>query len=805
MNSTLVEDLRYAVRMFRKWPGFTLMALITLGLGVGVNSAVFSVVNTVLLRSLPYAEPWRLVVVWETDQERGTRNEGASVPDFFDWRAQARSFEGLAAHQTWTRSLTGKGDPERITGAAVTPNFFDLLGVRPALGRSFAESEGTPKGAQVAVVSHSFWMRQLGGWRNAVGTSITLDGAPYQVIGVMPESFVSPGDRAEAAWTALQASPTENSRGRHTLLVFGWLKPGTSIAVAQADMDVISRRLEQAHPQENKGRGARVQDLRETDVGEIRPALLVLFSAVGLVLLIACVNVANAMLARSIDREREVTIRTALGAARGRLVRQFLTESLLLSFVGGALGLLLAVWGVRLVKAFGPASIPRLDTVSIDGPVLAFTFVVVVLTGVFFGLLPALHLSRPNLQAALKEGSNTLAPRRRLQSVLVIGEVALAVILTIGAGLLVKTFVRLQNVDPGFNPHHLLKVDLDLPSSSYPRPETYPAWPQVTQFYAGVVDRVRALPGVESAAIGLNHPLKPGWTTTFTIDGRAEAPDHHEEARIRPVTPGYFRTVQQRLLAGRDLEMRDDAKGPAVVLINEAMRRHYFPSEDPLGKQVSFWGTSRKIVGVVGDAKFMGLAVETEPAIYPPLMQVPMNSMSLLVRFRGDDPAATASAARKAIWGIDRSLAISEISTMDEVLEEKVSQPRFNMILLGVFAVLALTLAVVGIYGLILYSVGQQTREIGVRMALGAQRGDVLKLVVGRGMTLVVIGLVLGLLGSVALMRLISGLLFGVNTNDIATFATVCLVLGLAGLLACSIPALRAARTDPTLAIRLWP
>ncbi|HVR98009.1 MAG TPA: ABC transporter permease [Thermoanaerobaculia bacterium] len=801
MLNTLLQDLRFAARGLVKWPGFSLMALLTLALGIGVNTSIFSVINAVLLEPLPYPQADRLVVIWQTDRLQGTTDEQASGPDFFDWQAQSRSFSAMTAHYPWEQSLIdGTHEPERVSGASVTRGFFAVLGMEPARGRTFSAQEDQPGGAKVAVVSHRFWQSRFG---SSPGTdaTLTLEGVPYRVIGVMPPGFESPRSPDEEIWTPLQQTAATGNRSRHNLRVFGRLRPDVSPAAAQTEMTTIAARLEREQPV-NKGRGVRIEAVREWKVKEIRPALMVLMAAVALVLLIACVNVANALLARALVRSREIAIRTALGAGRLRLIRQLLTESLLLALLGGLCGLLLASWSVELLSALGPESIPRLANVAIDGQVLGFTLAITLLTGIAFGLLPAFQLSRPDLQATIKEGSGTGGVRRqRLRGALVITQVALAAVLTIGAGLLIRSFSHLQHVELGFEPSNLLKLDLNLPDARYPQPKEFPNWPQVFHFYAQSLERVQQQPNVQSAAIAINHPLKAGWTTEFSIEGRPEPPSGKpDEIRLRAVTPGYFRTVGQPLRRGRALEARDDAQAPGVVVVNEAFVRRYFPNQDPIGQKLIFWGTF-EIVGVVGDVRFAGLASEVEPAIYPSLLQVPMNEVSLLVRTTGD-PLRAISAVKEAIWSVDPELAPYDIAPMDQLLADATSEPYFNMLLLGAFAIVALVLAAMGIYGLMLFSVSHRTREIGIRMAMGADRQAVLKLIIGQGMTLLLLGLAIGLLASLGLTRLMASMLFGVPSTDWATFAGVAIVLALIGLLACCVPSLRAARIEPVVAIK---
>ncbi|MGH8246771.1 MAG: ABC transporter permease, partial [Gammaproteobacteria bacterium] len=588
--------------------------------------------------------------------------------------------------------------------------------------------------------------------------------------------------------------------------VIASLKPGMTLEHARADMTGVAAQLEKKYPDDNLGRGVNLMSLREQTVGTIRRALLILFGAVLVVLLIACVNIANLQLARAMERAKEVAIRSALGAGRLRLVRQFLTEGLLLTLVAGVLGLVLAFWGVDILVALAPQNIPRVESVKIDFRVLAFTSLISIVTGVAFGLVPALDSSRRDLQNSLKEGGHVAGsvPRRqRLRDLLAVSEVALSAVLVIAAALLIKSFWLLQQVDPGFKPDNVIKVELQLPASKYRQVfGEFPRWPQVSQFYRELLERARSLPGVESAALAHNHPLDPGWTTRFRIEGRpAVAPGQQDEVRIRPVSPDYFKTVGIPLLRGRLLTEQDHIDAPAVVVINESMARRYFPDENPVGKKVGYFRVTCDIVGIVGNERFGGLGLDVPPAIYPALQQTPFGSVSLLVR-SPVEPAQIAPALRREVLALDRDLPIFRIALLENLLSSSIAQPRFNMLLLGLFAGVALVLALVGVYGLLNYSVSQRTHEIGVRMALGAQSGDVLRLIAGRGMALMAIGVALGLAGAAVLTRLMSTLLFGVTATDPFTFAGVAIALGVVGLCASYIPARRATKVDPLIALR---
>ncbi len=806
-----MQDLRYAVRMLVNKPGFTAVAVATLALGIGANTAIFSVVHGVLLRPLPFPEPDRLVLVWETDRHNDTRREAASVPDYFDWREQAQAFEELAGFQSRAFNLTdGVHEPERVTVGAVTHTLFPLLRVPAAAGRTFLPEEDQPGAAPVALLSHGLWQRRFGGDPDVVGSTLSLDARDHTVVGIMPPHFDFPGEAElwiPAVWTT---EWSRELRGVHNLLALGRLEAGIPLARAQEEMDAVAARLEAEYPEDNAHRGVFLEPLHEAVVGDVRPALLVLLGAVALVLLIACVNVANLLLARATSRAREIALRASLGASRLRLVRQLLTESLLLAVVGGGAGLLLAFWGLEALLALTP-DLPRTAGIDVEPVVLAFTLGLSLATGLIFGLIPALQATRTDLMDALKagpEGAWGSGRRRGLRHGLVIGELALAVVLVVGAGLLMRSFWRLLQVAPGFEPRHALTLDVKLPESRYPPPPRadYPRWPEAAAFYDQVLARIAALPGVRAVGAGLNHPLKAGWTTRMTVDDRPTRPGEElDEVRLRPVTPDYFRAAGVPLLAGRFLEPGDGQEAPAVVLINQALARRYFPDENPVGRALSFWGRSRRIVGVVQDVKFDGLGRDTAPAMYPPLAQIPMSEFSLVVRTAGD-PLSLAPALTAAIWSVDRDLAVFNLRSLEQVLASSLARPRSNMLLLAIFAAVALLLAAVGVYGVMSYGVSERSREIGIRLALGAGREQVLRWIVGQGLALTAGALGLGLAVALALTqilpRLLSDLLFGVAATDLPTFAATALVLAGVALLACYLPARRAARLDPLATLR---
>ena len=796
----LLKDIRYGFRVLLKKPGFTFVAVLALALGIGANTAIFSVVNGVLLRPLPYPESENLVRVYEKRLQLGRTRNVASSPDFIDWRAQNQVFEQMAAWTGWGANLTDGGEPERIQGAAVTWDLFPLLRVKPLLGRTFLSEEGRPNNNLFVIISHGFWQRRYGGSPDIVGQTITLNGAGVTVIGVMPPDFQFPNKDTEI-WVPMWFDPADpGNRGGHFLGVIARLKPGVSLGQAQVEMDSIAARLEQQYPV-NTGHGVNLFPLYEETVGDIRPALLVLLGAVGFVLLIACANVANLLLVRSAGRQREIAIRTAMGASRFRIIKQLLTESLLLSLVGGALGLLLAFWGVDLLLALSPEDMPRITEIRIDGRVLGFTFALSLFTGVVFGLLPALSASRLDLNTSLKEGGRSSAlsfGRNRARGLLVVSEVALAVVLLIGAGLMMKSFLHLQTVGAGFNPQSVLAVDFVLPASKYREGE------QQAAFFRQVIERVSALPGIQSVGGVVNIPFgENSGSRYFRIEGRPPQPEGQGlNADYNLASPNYFRTLGIPLIKGRDFTERDVQGAPEVVMINEEMARQFWPDEDPIGKRIAVGdGPWRSIVGIVGNVRQKGFDIEPRQEMIFPLLQTPIPFMTLVAR-TASEPKATISALRAEIASIDALQPVFNIRTMEEAAAESVAPERLNTLLLGALAVIALILAAVGIYGVMSYSVTQRTHEIGLRMALGALPRSVLGLVIKQGMSLILIGLVIGLSAALALTRLMKSLLYEVSTTDPATFALISALLVVVAFLATYIPARRATRVDPGVALR---
>ena len=799
----LLHDVNYGLRMLLKNPVFTAVAVIALALGIGANTAIFSVVNGVLLRPLPYAQPEQLAMVWLDNRRQGIRDDITSYPNFLDWRDQNKTFQGMSGIRDHTVNLTGVGEPEELRATAVSPNFFQLMGVNPSQGRGFTSEEEQPGKDKIVVLGHGLWQRRFGADPEILNRTILLNGEQLTVVGIMPPGFQFP-NKADL-WIPL--APNERlraARGAFWLPVVGRLKAGVTRVQAQADMNVIASQLEQQYSV-NAGYGINVVPLQEQIVGNFRTALLVLLWAVAFVLLIACANLANLLLARGASRQREVAVRVALGATRLRIVRQLLTESVLLSVVGGAVGLLSAWWGVRSLLKLGPSDIPRLDNIHLDARVLFFTFVVSLLTGVFFGFVPALQTSHVDIGETLKESgrSGSGGPRaQRIRSAFIVAEVALTFILLIGAGLLIRSYWRLQQVNPGFKIDHLLTLDLSLPRSKYRDGA------QAVAFYQQLQERLAAIPGVESASAtsAILMPKLPN-SGGFSIENRPPDPREQQvELPFDSVLPNYFQTMGIQMLRGRAFTSQDARGALDVAIVNETFAKRYFPDGDPIGKRFTFGNANNNprwisIVGMVRDTKRQGLDAPVRIESWMSHAQAPSSSMQVVVR-TAVDPQTVAGAVREAVWSLDGDLPIPKMQTMDQVLAESVAQRRLNMLLLGLFATIALVLAAVGIYGVMSYVVSQRTHEIGVRMALGAQVGDVLRLVVGQGMKLALFGAGLGLIATFVLTRLMATLLFGVSATDPLTFVAIFLLLLLVAFLACWIPARRATRVGPIAALR---
>jgi putative ABC transport system permease protein len=802
---TLLKDVRYAIRNLLKRPGFTLIAVITLALGIGANSAIFSAINALLLKPLPFPGLDRVVALWDKMPSRGVLHNEVAMANYLDWRAQNQSFEQLALYRWWSTNLTGVEPPERIQGFLVTANFLDAIGIKPIMGRNFSEEENQPGKDAVAIITHSLWQRRFGGDPNIINKTITLNSLTRTVIGVMPERFNFP--KGAEVYAPLAMTPElARSRGSHSYYVIGRLKPGVSLQSAQADTDTITARLEKQYPETNTGLGATVYPIVADTVRYYDRALWVMMGAVGFVLLIACANVANLMLARASGRQKEIALRAALGASRWRIIRQLLTESLIVALLGGALGVLVGFWGIDALRAANPGEAakfaPGWYQLGINVPVLAFTLGLSFLSGLVFGLVPAWQISKPDLNKALKEGGRqTSGGSHRLRSSLVVFEVALSLVLLVGAGLLVRSFLALLKTNPGFNPDNVLTMNLVLPAAKYKEE------PQRGLFYRDLIHRVKALPGVESAALVNYLPLGGSNSSDdYLVEGAAEPPPGKEnDGRYRVCTPDYFQTMEIPIIKGRGFTEQDKAGAPPVVIVNETLARKHWPGGDAIGKRIRFYGQLEKapwmeIVGVVQDVKHE-LNLPVTPEYYLPHAQDSWNSMVLVARTTVE-PGSLAPQIRQQVWAIDKDQPVFGVYTMREVRALSLALYSFSSVMLSIFAGVALLLAAIGIYGVMFYVVTQRTQEIGIRMALGARAIDVLKLVIRNGMSLAVIGVVVGLAGAFALTRLLASLLVGVTPTDVGTFSFVTLGLLLVALLACYIPARRATKVDPLVALR---
>jgi len=797
---SIIKDIRYGVRGLLKRPGFTAIALVALALGIGANTAIFSLVNAVVIRPLPFPDPDRLVWVYGNIRNGGSR-ASVSPPDFLDYRSQNKTFEQFAASGTQPLSvnLTGSGEPERLFASAVTGNYFDTFGISPAIGRTFTIDNEKPGSDQVTVLSHAFWQKRFGGDTDIVGKTITLDSKSYQVLGVMPAGVSFPQSAELWIPMSFDGDPDMKVRKAHFLRPIGRLKPGVTLTQAQADTDMIAGRLEQQFPESNTGWNLRLLSLREQLVGGTRTMLFVLFGAVGFVLLIACANVANLLLVRAAARQKEIALRTALGASRLRIIRQMLTESLLLSILGGALGALLAVWGVQLLVTLSADSLPPTVNVTIDPNVLAFTFVISILTGLLFGLAPAFRTAKVNLIDSLKDGARgaegTL--RNRTRSLLVVFESAIAVVLLIGAGLLVRSLIALQRVDPGFDSNNVLTLRIDLPRQKYAG-EGKPA-----KFFEELETRISSIPGVQTVGLITELPMSGQLNDLpFTVEGRPPVTvDQAFDADFRLVNQHYFNALHIPLLRGRNFTEQEVRERKPVTLVSQQLVDTVFPNEDPMGKRLisAIGGTAFEIIGVVGDIRHRSLQRPPFAAMYFPTLN--SNRMNLVVRTQ-NDPLSIVGAVRQQVQALDRDQPISAVKRMSDWVDSSVSSQRYSTTLLAAFAVLAMILAATGIYGVMSYTAAQRTHEIGVRMALGARRFDVLKLVVRQGMLLTLVGVILGLTGAFALTRVMQSLLFGVTAKDPFTFAVVAALLSAVAFIACLVPALRATRVDPLIALR---
>jgi len=801
--SALWQDVRYGMRMLAKNPGFTAVAVLTLALGIGANTAIFSVVNAVLLRPLPYKDPDRLVMVFETEPQLS--RAPVTPPDYFDWTEQNQVFESMAAGTQGLGSLTGVGEPEHLEFGPVSANVFEMLSARPLVGRLFRPDEDQPGHNFVVILSHQLWERKFGSHPTVVGRNINIEGSLFEVIGLMPVDFRFPpiwGNRPKF-WIPLGLKRDETLRGSHMLWVMGRLKPGATMEKASTEMETIAKRLAKEHPETHANIGVNLVPLREYLTAHVGHTLLVLFGAVGFVLLIACTNVAHTFLARATAREKEIALRTALGASRLRIVRQLLTESVLFSALGAFGGVLFAVWAKDFVLSLGPGDyLSRLGEISVNLRVLAFTLVISLLTGIAFGLVPSLQASDIRLNESLKEGGRSLAAGtrgRRFRNVLVVAEVALAFVLLICAGLLVRSLRALLQVNPGFDVKNLLTMKMELPGRRYGKHE------QQARFYQELVEQVNALPGVQAAAATSQLPLEGGNNGYILIEGRPREPAFTGPL-VQPtsITLGYFRTIGIRLLRGRHFTSADNPQAPTVAIINDKLARQFWPDDDSLGKRLSLsdrvpiW---REVVGIVSDVHQWGLAQEPIAEAYTPYAQESEPGMSLVVRSE-IDPARLTEAIRAKVSELERDLPLFEISTMEQVVARSAGESRFQAALMGIFGLLALALSSIGIYGVISYSVEQRIHEIGIRMALGAERREVLQLIVGHAIVLTLAGVALGLAGAFALTHFVAGMLYAVRPTDPLTFVSVSLLLAGVAVLASNVPARRATKVDPIVALR---
>ena len=804
------QDMRYSARMLLKHPAFTLIAVITLALGIGANAAIFSVINTVLLRSLPYEDPDHIVTLWENNTKESLPRDDVSPANFLDWRERQQVFSEIAFANPNSLDYSGGEEPEVIRAAMVSKGFFQVFGVGALYGRTFLPEEYEAGKNQVVMLSHGVWQRRFGGDKNIIGKALTLDGEPTTVIGVMPPTFhLHLFDREEEMWSPQVASDSMKQQRNATYLkVVARLKPDVSLAQAQADLNNIATQLAQENPNTNQGLGISAITLPEHLKGKWRRALVILFAAVGLVLLVACANVANLSLARGCQREREFSIRAAIGAGRGRIVRQLLIESLLLAALGCGGGLFLAVWGVQFVVAFNPGDIPRIDQVALDGFTLAFVAIVGFLTTLIFGLAPALQLSKPDLQSCLKESGQTVTAtkaRNRFRNTLVVTQIALAFVLLVGAGLVLRSFVSLLRVDPGFAADKVVAIQAFI-WDRYNKPELRETYTRET------LEKIESLPGVEAAGVTTAIPLLESSQTSslpFAVEGHPEQLGQEPVAQVTIASPNYFSAIGARLLKGRLFNQFDDKNSTRVALINETMAKRNWPGEDPVASKFTLkrggrdarGGTTFEVAGVVTDQRQDGLDKTPREEFFIPYAQSPSGSTIFVVRTKGD-PNALLQSLKARIWESNNTQPFYAVTTMDQLVSNSLKARRFNLMLLGVLAVLALTLASVGIYGVISFTTGQRTHEIGVRMALGAQARDILKLVVGKGMALTLLGIAIGAVASLAVMRSLSSLLFNVSPTDPITFGFIALLLASVALLACFFPARRATKVDPLIALR---
>jgi putative ABC transport system permease protein len=807
---TLLQDIRYSIRTLAKRPAFTIVAVLTLALGIGANTAIFTVVDAALIRSLPYENPGALVHLWEVSPKQDFGQHEASYPDYLDIRAQNQVFEDMAGYNGSSLTLTGRDAPERLRSARVTSSFFSVLGVKPILGRAFLEGEDQPGAERIVMLSHKLWQRRFGADPDIIGQTLNINNDTYTVVGVLPPKFKFARVGDAELWVPLNPMPYQVSRRNlYWLNVIARIKPGVTLKQAQAEMDGFAANFRQQYPESHTGVGIRLVNLHEEIVGSVKPVLLALLGAVGFVLLIACANVANLLLARAAGRRKEIAVRIALGARRSRLIQQLLTESLVLAFAGGLLGLLWALWGVELLVAAIPnsllSSMPYLEGLTIDAGVLGFTTAITLFTGVVFGIAPALQATRQELHESLKEGGRSSggASHAGLRNALVVAEIALALVLLVGAGLMMRSLLRLLQVDPGFDTNNLLTFQLTLPDAKYSD------MPQLLAFHQQLTARIEALPGVKGAGTTSLRPLSGGGNTaSFFVEGQP-APDlgNKPEANVRTISTNYFAVMGIPLIKGRTFTESDNATAPNSLVINQTLANRFFPDQDPVGQRIAFgFDPERRpwlILGVVGDEKVTAIDARTTPVIYFHYEQDAESYMGVLVR-TSSDPTNLIGAVRSEINAIDQDIPMYSVMTMEQMISNSQAtfMRRYPTLLIGVLAAVALLLAAVGIYGVISYSVTQRTHEIGIRMALGAQKRDIIKLVVGQGLILMLTGLGIGMGAAFALTRFLSSILFGVSATDTISFAAVSALLAIVALIACYIPARRAARVDPMIALR---
>lgn len=803
------QEIRFAGRSLRKRPGLTAIILLTLSLGIGANTAIFTVVNAVLLSALPYGEPEQLVALWAQNEKRNVKQRPISYLNFNDWRAQAQGFAQMAGLRASSFSLQDQGEPEFVNGVRTSCNLLSTLGVTPALGRDFRADEEQPGKAAVALISHGLWQRRYAANPQVVGQRVTVDGRPFTIIGVLPAWLKFPGlplpPTGADLWIPFVPEGAETTRSFANVRVLGKLKPGVTLAQAQAEMDTVAARLEQQYPADNTNIGVEVVSLRDLLIGGVRQALWVLFGAVGFVLLIACANVANLLLARAAARQAETAIRTALGASRWQVMRQFLWECLLLSLSGSVLGVLLAYQAIAFLKQANVGNLPRLEEVAVNWRVLSFTLAISVVTALLFGLLPAWQATKISLVETLKEGRKGAAGsilNRRLLNGLVVAEIALALVLLVGAGLLIRSFRAITAVDPGFKPDNVLTMNVPLPAA------TYPDQAAQARYYETALARLQQVPGVQEAAMTFRMPLVGLATAIFTTQGHPVPQGTEPNADYRAISGNYFRALGIPLLQGREFNEHDTAEAADAIIINQELATRHWPNENPIGKrlQIALERTRwREVVGVVGNAKLTGLDAKVDPAIYVPFRQNSwsnaLRNSSVVVR-TNTDPQPLSQAIQRELRAVDASVAITQVRVLSEIVAESLVQRRFNLVLLLVFAAVAGVLAIVGIYGVMSYSVAQRTNEIGVRMALGAQPADILRLILGDGARMALLGVVLGLAGAVGLTRLMAGLLFGVSALDPLVFAVIGAVLAATALLATYVPARRATHVNPVAALK---